>query len=181
MSYTTTKQPFHGPKPPLESPLYSVAPDGSNAGAPGLEVVIVGAGFCGLTCAIECRLRRMNVTVVELYPTSRTQGDVIDFFGNGGMIVESWDEGRLADKLMKMCINRNDTFKFFNAKNELLCEDAWHQYPHHVRRQVCISPSAFDYDPAVLEQRKADSNMCLSLVYFTNLYITVRWSPWRDP
>ncbi|KAI5867535.1 salicylate hydroxylase [Durotheca rogersii] len=113
----------------------SVAPDGANPGAPGLRVVIVGLGFCGLTCAIECRLRGMDVVVVEPYPTSRTQGDVIDFFANGGMIIESWDDGRIADQLLPICINRNDTFKFYNAKGELLFEDIWLKYPHHARRQ----------------------------------------------
>ena len=118
----------------------STAPDGSNAGAPGLNVIIVGLGFCGLTAAIECRLRKMNVTVVEMYPTSRTQGDVIDFFGNGGMIIESWDNGRIADQLLPMSINNNDTFKIFNAKNELLVEEPWLKAPHHRRRQVSIFP-----------------------------------------
>ncbi|KAI1078998.1 FAD/NAD(P)-binding domain-containing protein [Whalleya microplaca] len=122
-------------EPFISDPVYSTAPDGSNPGAPGLRVVIVGAGFCGLTCAIECRLRGMEACVVETYPTSRTQGDVIDLFGNGGMIVESWDNGKLADTLMKMSINQNDTFKFYNSKGELLCEDAWLKYPHHLRRQ----------------------------------------------
>lgn len=113
----------------------STAPDGSNPGSPGLKVLIVGSGFCGLTSAIECQLRGMKCTIVEAYPTSRTQGDVIDFFGNGGMIIESWDTGRLARKMLERCINQNDTFKFFNAKGELLTEDAWLKYPHHATRQ----------------------------------------------
>lgn len=120
----------------FESPPRTVAPDGSSPGAPGLNVVIVGLGFCGLTAAIECRLRKMKVTVVEMYPTSREQGDVIDFFGNGGMIIESWDEGRMADEMLKISINNNDTFKIFNQKNELLCEYPWLKYEHHARRQV---------------------------------------------
>ncbi|OTA85446.1 hypothetical protein M434DRAFT_377095 [Hypoxylon sp. CO27-5] len=120
---------------PVDNYIKSVAPDGSNPGAPGLNVIIVGLGFCGLTAAIECRLRKMDVTVVEMYPTSRTQGDVIDFFGNGGMIIESWDNGRIADRLLPMSINNNDTFKIFNAKNELLVEEPWLKKPHHKRRQ----------------------------------------------
>ncbi|KAH8881868.1 salicylate hydroxylase [Thozetella sp. PMI_491] len=113
----------------------TIAPDGSNPGAPGLKVVIVGLGFCGLTAAIECRLRGMDVTVIEMYPTSRQQGDVIDFFGNGGMIIESWDNGNMADEMLKKSINHNDTFKIFNSKSELLCEHAWLKYEHHRQRQ----------------------------------------------
>ncbi|KAH6643355.1 salicylate hydroxylase [Truncatella angustata] len=120
---------------PEEIYIKSSAPDGSNPGAPGLNVIIVGLGFCGLTAAIECCLRKMNVTVVEMYPASRTQGDVIDFFGNGGMIIESWDQGKIADQLLTMSINNNDTFKIFNAKNELLVEEPWLRHIHHRRRQ----------------------------------------------
>ncbi|KAI8296282.1 FAD-dependent monooxygenase roqM [Colletotrichum sp. SAR 10_98] len=120
---------------PPTTPLSSVAPDGTNSGAIGLRVVIIGSGFCGLTSAIECRLRGMDVVVVETYPTSRTQGDVIDLFANGGMIFESWDGGRIAEKMLEVCINRNDTFKFYNAKGEYLMEDALHKYPHHTQRQ----------------------------------------------
>ncbi|KAI8315891.1 FAD-dependent monooxygenase roqM [Colletotrichum sp. SAR11_59] len=120
---------------PPTTPLSSVAPDATNSGAIGLRVVIIGSGFCGLTSAIECRLGGMDVVVVETYPTSRTQGDVIDLFANGGMIFESWDGGRIAEKMLQISINRNDTFKFYNAKGEYLMEDAWHKYPHHAQRQ----------------------------------------------
>ncbi|KAF2994089.1 hypothetical protein E8E14_000653 [Neopestalotiopsis sp. 37M] len=54
-------------------------------GQKAITVVIVGAGFAGLVAAIECRLRGMRAILVEKYPTSRTQGDVIDFFPNGGL------------------------------------------------------------------------------------------------
>ncbi|KAI4601194.1 hypothetical protein KJ359_012382 [Pestalotiopsis sp. 9143b] len=77
----------------------------------------------------------MNVTVVEMYPTSRMQGDVIDFFGNGGMILESWDNGKIADQLLPMSINQNESFQIFNSKNELLVEEPWLRKPHHRRRQ----------------------------------------------
>lgn len=39
-----------------------------------LSVVIVGAGFAGLTAAIECANRGMRVTVVEKYADSNSQG-----------------------------------------------------------------------------------------------------------
>lgn len=39
-----------------------------------LEVIIVGAGFGGLGAAIECAQRGMNVTVIEKYPDSNSQG-----------------------------------------------------------------------------------------------------------
>lgn len=39
-----------------------------------LKVIIVGAGFGGLGSAIECAERGMDVTVIEKYPDSNSQG-----------------------------------------------------------------------------------------------------------
>lgn len=39
-----------------------------------LKVIIVGAGFGGLGAAIECANRGMDVTVIEKYPDSNSQG-----------------------------------------------------------------------------------------------------------
>ena len=47
-----------------------------------------------------------------------------------------WFVVRIADLLLPMSINNNDTFKIFNAKNELLVEEPWLSKPHHKRRQV---------------------------------------------
>lgn len=53
-----------------------------------LKVIIVGAGFGGLGAAIECADRGMDVTVIEKYPDSNSQGgksqndSVTIFFGS---------------------------------------------------------------------------------------------------
>lgn len=39
-----------------------------------LKVIIIGAGFGGLASAIECAQRGMDVTVIEKYPDSNSQG-----------------------------------------------------------------------------------------------------------
>jgi 2-polyprenyl-6-methoxyphenol hydroxylase-like FAD-dependent oxidoreductase len=59
-----------------------------------LVVLIVGGGFGGLTAAIECQLRGTKSTIIETYPTSATYGDIIDFFPNGGRIIENWENGK---------------------------------------------------------------------------------------
>ncbi|KAK1624879.1 hypothetical protein BDP81DRAFT_464268 [Colletotrichum phormii] len=56
-----------------------------------LKVVVVGAGFGGLGAAIECADRGMDVTVLEKYPDSNSQGDILDFFPNAGRIINRWD------------------------------------------------------------------------------------------
>lgn len=100
-----------------------------------LHVLIVGAGFGGLTAAIECRLRGMHVTLVETYPTSSAYGDIIDFFPNGGRIIENWDNGRIGRELMKICINQGDKFKYCKADGTVVWAEDWILEPHHYWRQ----------------------------------------------
>lgn len=101
----------------------------------GLRVVIVGAGFGGITVAVECRLRGMDVILIEKYPTSSDQGDVIDFFPNGGRIIARWADGRIGRDLLKCCINQGEKFEFFNQDGEYLCEEPWNLHPDHYHYQ----------------------------------------------
>lgn len=100
-----------------------------------LHVLIVGAGFGGLTAAIECRNRGMQVTVIETYPTSLKYGDIIDFFPNGGRIIENWDNGSVGRELMKICINQGDRFEYCKADGTLIWYEDWILEPHHFWRQ----------------------------------------------
>lgn len=43
----------------------------------GIQVVIVGAGFGGLTAAIECTLKGHEVIVLEKTPSWEQLGDII--------------------------------------------------------------------------------------------------------
>ncbi|TQV95289.1 monooxygenase [Cordyceps javanica] len=100
-----------------------------------LHVLIVGAGFGGLTAAIECRRRGMQVTVIETYPTSLAYGDIIDFFPNGGRIIEAWEAGRVGRDLMKVCINQGDKLQYCKADGTIIWEEDWILEPHHFWRQ----------------------------------------------
>ncbi|CAK7235800.1 hypothetical protein SEUCBS140593_009403 [Sporothrix eucalyptigena] len=100
-----------------------------------LHVIIVGAGFGGLTAAIECRLRGMRVTVVEIYPTSLAFGDIIDFFPNGGRVIQSWDNGNVARRLMQICINQGDAFQYCKADGTVIYTENWLLEPNHFWRQ----------------------------------------------
>ncbi|KAK1766025.1 MAK1-like monooxygenase [Phialemonium atrogriseum] len=100
-----------------------------------LRVVIVGAGFGGLTAAIECRQRGMDVTILEIYPTSLAYGDIIDFFPNGGRIIESWENGRVGRDLMQICINQGDRFQYCRANGTVIWEEDWILEPHHFWKQ----------------------------------------------
>ena len=77
----------------------SVAPAASNGhvssakgmGGTGIRVVIVGAGFAGLTAAIECTRKGHSCIVLESYKSTNVQlGDVISFGSNSGRIFQRW-------------------------------------------------------------------------------------------
>ena len=93
----------------------------------GLRVVIVGAGFCGLTAAIECKLRGMHPILVEAYPGPSSHGDLLDFVRNAGRVFESWDGGKVGRKLMAAGVNSAKYLEFFNAQDVLLRRDPWPQ------------------------------------------------------
>lgn len=85
-----------------------------------LRVIVVGAGFAGLTAAIECRLRGMHSILVESHPTSRDYGDILDFSPNGGLHMERWADGRVVRRLLEVCLNDTDTLDYFKYDGTFL-------------------------------------------------------------
>ena len=92
-----------------------------------LRIVIVGAGFCGLTAAIECKLRGLHPILVEAYPGPSSHGDLLDFVRNAGRVFDSWDGGKVGRRLAAVSPNAAQFNDFYNAKNELLRRDPWPQ------------------------------------------------------
>ncbi|KAK3322787.1 salicylate hydroxylase [Apodospora peruviana] len=92
-----------------------------------LRVVIVGAGFCGLTAAIECKLRGLHPILVEAYPGPSSHGDLLDFVRNAGRVFESWDGGKVGRRLMAAGVNAAKNLEFYNAQDVLLRKDPWPQ------------------------------------------------------
>lgn len=56
----------------------------------GIKVLIVGAGFGGLTAAIECHRQGHTVEVYESFPQLKPLGDIISFGSNAGRIFHRW-------------------------------------------------------------------------------------------
>ncbi|KAJ5780205.1 salicylate hydroxylase [Penicillium paradoxum] len=92
-----------------------------------LRVIVVGGGFCGLTAAIECKLRGMHPILIEAYPGPSNHGDLLDFTPNGGNVFESWANGRIGAALNASGVNAAKALEYYNAKNELLRSDPWPQ------------------------------------------------------
>ncbi|KAJ0304493.1 hypothetical protein COL516b_005848 [Colletotrichum fioriniae] len=89
-----------------------------------LEVIVVGAGFGGLSAAIECRLRGMKVTLIERYADSNTRGDIIDFFVNGGLVISRWDEGKVGQEILSIGCE-SDVLEMYKYDGKLLYPVPW--------------------------------------------------------
>ena len=68
----------------------------------GIKVIIVGAGFAGLTAAIECHRKGHQPLILESFKELKILGDIISFGSNAGHIFTRW-EG-IPEKLWPICI-----------------------------------------------------------------------------
>ena len=88
----------------------------------GLKVLIVGAGFAGLTAAIECRKRGASVVLFESSPSRRQLGDIISFGSNSGRIFRSWPG--VEEQLDPIC-HHSDGLVFKAFDDDFLCKQIW--------------------------------------------------------
>jgi 2-polyprenyl-6-methoxyphenol hydroxylase-like FAD-dependent oxidoreductase len=88
----------------------------------GLKVLVVGAGFAGLTAAIECRKRGASVTIFESNKTRRQLGDIISFGSNSGRIFRSWPG--VEEQLDPLC-HHSDGIDFRAYDDEFLIRQTW--------------------------------------------------------
>lgn len=71
----------------------------------GIKVIVVGAGFGGLTAAIECHRQGHHVEIYESFPELKVLGDIISFGSNAGRIFYRWKDGEIAQRLRAVSIN----------------------------------------------------------------------------
>ncbi|KAH8889602.1 salicylate hydroxylase [Thozetella sp. PMI_491] len=100
-----------------------------------VQVLVVGAGFGGLTAAIEAQRRGMQATLIEKYENSSQYGDIIDFYANAGRIIERWDNGKVTDELLAMCITEAKHMRMLKANGDLIHLDPWYHELSHERLQ----------------------------------------------
>jgi 2-polyprenyl-6-methoxyphenol hydroxylase-like FAD-dependent oxidoreductase len=74
----------------------------------GIKVIIVGAGFGGLTAAIECHRQGHDVEIYESFPELKVLGDIISFGSNAGRIFHRWADGEIVSRLLPLCIDIQD-------------------------------------------------------------------------
>lgn len=69
----------------------------------GIRVIIVGAGFAGLTAAIECARKGHSCVVLDSVKEMKQLGDIISFGSNSGRIFQRWPG--VPEKLGPICVS----------------------------------------------------------------------------
>lgn len=88
----------------------------------GIRVVIVGAGFGGLTAAIECWRQGHTPIVLEKTPEIKPLGDIISFAANSSRIFKRWPG--VAEQLDPISL-RPDGMTINSFKGETLYHQRW--------------------------------------------------------
>lgn len=87
-----------------DSPDDHVPPTGETKKFSGIRIVIVGAGFAGITAAIEAQRKGHSCIVLESYRNTNVQlGDIISFGSNSSRIFQRWPG--VPEKLDPICHN----------------------------------------------------------------------------
>ncbi|KAF2122594.1 hypothetical protein BDV96DRAFT_593117 [Lophiotrema nucula] len=71
----------------------------------GIKVIIVGAGFGGLTAGIECIRQGHTPVIYEAFPSLKILGDIISFGPNAGRIFHRWSNGDITRKMRPLSID----------------------------------------------------------------------------
>ncbi|KAI0811554.1 putative monooxygenase [Xylaria sp. FL0064] len=88
----------------------------------GVRVIVVGAGFAGLTAAIECHRKGHNVILLEKFPELKLLGDIISFGPNSSRIFQRWPG--VAEQL-DVLSQRADGLVIKNWLGETLLTQTW--------------------------------------------------------
>ncbi|KAI5858235.1 putative monooxygenase [Durotheca rogersii] len=90
----------------------------------GISVIIVGAGFAGLTAAIECHRKGHSVVLLEKFPELKLLGDIISFGPNSSRLFRRWPG--VAEKLEPLSM-RADSIVLKSWQGETVYEQFWEQ------------------------------------------------------
>lgn len=76
--------------PTTTTPPPSPSPQSTPQNQPKTTVLIIGAGFAGLTAAIECVRHGHAVTLLDSFTQLKPLGDIISFGHNAGRVFRRW-------------------------------------------------------------------------------------------
>ncbi|AEO67891.1 6c11d7c0-7b97-4d7d-8895-171bbb25be76 [Thermothielavioides terrestris] len=77
----------------------------------GISVIIVGAGFAGLTAAIECDRKGHSVILLEKAAELQPLGDIISFGQNSSRFFDKWAGVR---EELNPLVHKSDSFNFYD-------------------------------------------------------------------
>jgi 2-polyprenyl-6-methoxyphenol hydroxylase-like FAD-dependent oxidoreductase len=97
----------------------------------GIRVLVVGAGFAGLTAAIECVRLGHKPLVLESFPNLKILGDIISFGSNSGRIFQRWPG--VDERLDPIC-HRSDGIIFKTYEGEYLIKQIWEEEEQYGKR-----------------------------------------------
>ncbi len=123
----------------------------------GIKVIIVGAGFAGLTAAIECHRKGHEVLVLESFPELKLLGDIISFAPNSGRIFQRWPG---VDEKLDPIIHKSDGLLIKTWKGEDVTRQTWDKeavrygkaYNGHVRMFELSNPCSCECVPRSLDK-----------------------------
>lgn len=104
---------------------------GENEQPSGIGVVIVGAGFAGLTAAIECTRKGHSCIVLESVKEMKQLGDIISFGSNAGKIFNRWPG--IPQRLLPIC-HRSEKLDFKLWTGEHIYTQYWRDEVDHGTR-----------------------------------------------
>lgn len=97
----------------------------------GIHVIVVGAGFSGLTAAIECERKGHTVTILEKVEEIKPLGDIIGFQSNATRIFEKW-EGIM--EALEPIRHHPDEMMFHDWKGRFVTSQSWDDTEYGGRR-----------------------------------------------
>lgn len=87
-----------------------------------IKVIIVGAGFAGLTAAIECHRKGHSVLILDSFPELKILGDIISFGPNSGRIFQRWPG---VEEELDLINHKSDGLRYKNYLGEDLFKQTW--------------------------------------------------------
>ncbi|KIX08528.1 uncharacterized protein Z518_03184 [Rhinocladiella mackenziei CBS 650.93] len=76
-------------------------PDGiAYPGSSGINVIVIGLGYAGVTAAIECHRKGHKVAIYEQTHGVSTLGDMIGLSPNSAKIIAKWDNGKIHEQII---------------------------------------------------------------------------------
>lgn len=88
----------------------------------GIKVLIIGAGFAGLTAAIECKRKGHEPLVLESFKELKQLGDIISFGSNAGRIFKRWPG--VEDKLDPIT-HKSGSLTFYDWQGDFIYQQFW--------------------------------------------------------